>query len=853
MRATHDRVRSARPGPGRFVVSGVLFLLVIIPHEVGGQIPARPAAPARPISPPAEIAGLREAPYAPLAFSRAWLAKMAKVRTRRSELKAEGRLDGMDPATLAAEGAALTGTLRVPVIAIRYSNVRAPFPNTVLAERLFGAARGDTVSYSSYWAEVSNGLLQVTGVVTPWLTLPHGARHYLPAEQHGWARYGRISEVIEEALALTDEYLDFGDFDNDGRDGVPNSGDDDGFADFVAIVYALPCGAERRDGEIWPHRAAMPPTLTRSPAANGGFIRIADYVILQAIDPLTCTPMHVGVLAHETGHALGLPDLYAYDGLWPGIGDWGLMGTGSHGEEFSPAHPSAWEKEQLGWVRVDWIDGDTATLSVPPVEREPVVYRYDVPDSSGRYLLLENRQKLGSDSHLPGEGLLLWRIEPERGELGAWNNDERRPAVGLIEAADRGEFGHVLRGHPGDPFPGDSKRTEYHSQNEPRFRLSSIAESDDGLISAHLGIDQARPSLLPRQRAVRLTALGGGLPARHTIAVDRHGGASFRFRAEAHEPWLEAASTDNSVVLRAHPGELPPGSYTDTVRLVDNAGVTATTILVSFYVATPGIGQIVATELPWSWGLAAREGRILQASFGWDPLGLRPRPRVLELWEGSTHPSTLVRIPSDALYSPAIDAAGNAWVLARANDVNHLYRLTPDGRAAVVASGFGGPGPAYGVAALPDGGVLVAEWGGQIHRIDPDGSATLMYTVNARLYQIATDSAGTIFAAMFSGDILRITPDGTTTVIPTGYGAGRLVAIAATPDGVVFAAERGGHGRVERIDPQGRREVVFQRPGAHYYGVTLEGAFLYALDLSARQLLRIPLPEAGVLAARPDS
>lgn len=413
---------------------------------VDDQLTARPAAPVRPISPPAEIAGLSERPYAPLASSRAWLAKMARVRTRRSELKAEGRLDGMDPEEAAEEGAALAGTLRVPVIAIRYSDVRAPFPNTVLAERLFGPARGDTVSYSSYWSEVSNGLLEVTGVVTPWLRLPHSARHYLPAEQHGWGRYGRISEVINHALELADKHLDFGRFDNDGPDGEPNSGDDDGFADFVAIVYALPCGARERDGEIWPHRAAMPPAATRSPAANGGFIHIADYVILRAIDPATCTPMHVGVLAHETGHALGLPDLYAYDGLWPGIGDWGLMGTGSHGEEYSPAHPSAWAKEQLGWVRVDWIDGDTKELSLSPVEREPVVYRYDVPDT-GRYLLLENRQKLGSDSHLPGEGLLLWRIEPERGELGAWNNDERRPAVGLLEAGERGEFGNVLRGH----------------------------------------------------------------------------------------------------------------------------------------------------------------------------------------------------------------------------------------------------------------------------------------------------------------------------------------------------------------------------------------------------------------------
>lgn len=851
MRAIIDRIRSADLRPGRFVVSGVfIVVLVAASGASAGQIPARPVAPARPVSPPAPIAGLAEQPYAPLAFSRAWLAKVADVRSRRSELRAEGRLDGMNPVEAAAEGAALTGTLRVPVLAVRYADVAQPFPNTVLAERLFGQGTADTVSYSSYWSEVSNGLLEVTGVVTPWLTLPHRARHYLPAEQHGWARFGRIMEVIEHALASADQYLDFGEFDNDGPDGVPNSGDDDGFVDFVAIVFALPCGDRSREGSIWPHRAAMPPIETRSRSANGGFIRISDYVILPAIDPVTCTPMHVGVLAHETGHALGLPDLYAYDGVWPGIGDWGLMGTGSHGEVHSPAHPSAWEKEQLGWVRVDWIDDDTAALTLPPVTREPVVYRYDVPDGGGRYLLLENRQKLGSDQRLPGQGMLVWRIDPERGELGAWNNDERRPAVELIEAGDRGEFGHVLRGHPGDPFPGKTQRTEYHEPGEPRFRLSSILETD-GVITAQIRTNEAIPSLLPRQGVVRMTALAGGVAARHAVAIERHGGASFGFELRTGETWLEARSAGDLVVLRARPDELPPGTYMDTVRLVDGVGATAAQILVSFYVAAPGIGQIVATELPWSWGLAARDGQILQASFGWDPLGLRPRPRVLELWEGATHPATLSRIPSDALYSPAIDATGDAWVLAWADGENHLYRLTPGAGAEIVASGFGS-GPAYGVAALPDGGVLVAAWDGRMYRIDRDGSVALRYTVNARLYQIATDAEGTVFAALYSGDILRIAPDGLSSVIPTGYGEGRLVAVAATPDGSVFAAERGGQGRIERIDAAGHREVVFQRSGAQFYGVTVDGAFLYALDLATRELLRIPLPEAGILANQPE-
>jgi hypothetical protein len=80
------------------------------------------------LAPPAPIMGLSDArPLLPLEFSRAWLEKVESVRTRRDELFADGRLDGMTPEQLAREGAALTGRLRIPVIPVRYSDVRVPF------------------------------------------------------------------------------------------------------------------------------------------------------------------------------------------------------------------------------------------------------------------------------------------------------------------------------------------------------------------------------------------------------------------------------------------------------------------------------------------------------------------------------------------------------------------------------------------------------------------------------------------------------------------------------------------------------------------------------------------------------
>ncbi|MGH7448172.1 MAG: hypothetical protein ACRELT_11460, partial [Longimicrobiales bacterium] len=237
-------------------------------------------------------------------------------------------------------------------------------------------------------------------------------------------------------------------------------------------------------------------------------------------------------------------------------------------------------------------------------------------------------------------------------------------------------------------------------------------------------------------------------------------------------------------------------------------------------------------------------------SYGWDQLGLRPRPRVLSLLEASSHPQTLARLAADALYSPIVDQRdGATFVLARARDSNYLYELTGNGDARILASRIGDE-PAYGAAILPDGSIAVAEWNGAINRVSRDGTVHQWMNVGYNIYQIASDAAGNLFAAMYSGDVLRVSADGERTVIATGFGPGRLVAVATTPDGAVLAAERGGHGRILRVDSDGTREFVYWSPGARFYGRAVDDGFLFALDLTHRQLLRIPLPATPSVYAR---
>jgi M6 family metalloprotease-like protein len=795
-------------------------------------------------SPPARIAGLGDAqPTVPMEFSRAWLAKVEAVRRRRQDLLAAGMLDGMDPAQAAKLGAALTGELRVLVVPVLYQDSKAPFPESALTERLFGPGHGDTVSYAGYYNEVSGGLLKVTGHVTPWVRLTHNGGYYLPKNEFGWAQFGRMAKFRHDVLQLADGGVDFTQFDNDGPDGIPNSGDDDGFVDFVVFVYALPCSGDTRSGAIWPHRGAMAPFPTHSRGANGNPIKIADYLILPAVDPQTCGPMHVGVLAHETGHALGLPDLYDYDGTSQGIGAWGLMGTGSHSARYSPTHMSAWEKEQLGWVRVDWLHPDNANIALAPVETSRRVLRYDLPDGSGNYLLMENRERLGSDKQVPGTGMLVWKIDPERGELGAWNTNELRPAVGLQQADGRHDLEHGLRADAGDPFPGSSGRHRFEFTDGGALRLSNI-ELDHGQVTANLDLAYAIPTLAATSGVVRMTAMEGTQTTSPAITIHRSEGVQGAWTPRGNSRWLRATHSGDVLMLRADASALPPGEYADTVDLkVEGDLAVAGKVVVDLQVARANGQEVVAADLPWSWGLAARNGRILQASYGWDPLGLRPRPRVLQMRDGQ-FPSTLARIPSEALYAPILGHSGEVYVIARAEGNNYLYRVETDGRAQVIST-LPGESPAYGSAMLADGTLLIADWDGHIRRVHSDGRIEPWISMKDHIYQIAADSAGDVFAASYSGNVVRVGHDGVSRLMVTGFSEGRLVAIATDASGVVYAAERGGAGRILRLGERGVREVVAQVPGAHFYGLTVDGRFLYAADLGHRQLLRIALPSSS--------
>ena len=75
-----------------------------------------------------------------------------------------------------------------------------------------------------------------------------------------------------------------------------------------------------------------------------------------------------------------------------------------------------WCKEQLGWVEVVEINDDLDAVSIEQTYSSNIVYRVNHSQIEEEYWLIENRQKIGSDTLMPAPGLTIWHINDDMAE-----------------------------------------------------------------------------------------------------------------------------------------------------------------------------------------------------------------------------------------------------------------------------------------------------------------------------------------------------------------------------------------------------------------------------------------------------
>ena len=478
--------RAISRGPGlaglRAPLALAALLAALAPAPAWGQDVVRQGRPYGIAPSEATLEILRRDPDA-FEFRRAWRQKTARVREQRAALERRSGVR-LSVAQLRSAAASVTGTFRVPVIMGLYAGRTAPYTPAQYQDRLF-ADVPTRYSATTFYREISRGLFSLDGTVTPWVSLPQDAAYYNSPSTS--ANYGRTGEYLRDALAGADGALDFGQFDNDGPDGVPNSGDDDGYVDAAAFVYpehGRSCGGPG----IWPHRWTYSswfgaPYSTNDRAAGGGMIRVDDYLIQNGVACDGTSLMGIGTFSHEMGHALGLPDLYdtyAADGDGEGAGEWDLMGSGNHNRQDYPAHMGAWSKDFLGWVGVEVFTSGRVGYTLDPVYQAGKVLRFNIAGTR-EYFLMEHRNTTGSDRYLRRAGLLVWHVDPVVIDSTRWSNRvnaHARRGVALEEADGRDDLLRgVNRSDTGDPFPGSTGRTSFGAQGTPNSHSNNGAAS----------------------------------------------------------------------------------------------------------------------------------------------------------------------------------------------------------------------------------------------------------------------------------------------------------------------------------------------------------------------------------------
>lgn len=365
----------------------------------------------------------------------------------------------------------------LPVIMGSFSDNANLFTSSDFDSVLFGA--NATGSMTDYYDEVSYGQFTVSGTVYGPYTASNTQAYYVNGDNGFGNDYPtNAAGFIVELLTASDGTIDFSQYDNDGPDGIPNSGDDDGVVDALVIIGPDADASGGDSDNFWAHQwtlaaAGAGAFTTNDAAIGGGFITVNEYMI-QASEQgsgSSNTIKPIGVFCHEFGHVLGIHDLYDGDNTSYGVGTYALMGSGSWGAswnsstEHRPVHMIAWSKAQLGWLTPIDVVG-TQTVAIPPVETSPTVYRlWDDEYQGGRYFLLENRTQTGFDADLDNNGVLIWHVNEDiryNNTVDTLRSIDLEEADGLDEIDTKSDFQD-----PADFYPGSLNITAFTDASYP--------------------------------------------------------------------------------------------------------------------------------------------------------------------------------------------------------------------------------------------------------------------------------------------------------------------------------------------------------------------------------------------------
>ncbi len=404
---------------------------------------------------------------------------MQRAKAKREQLMLEAGSEGQQRVY------PTTGTPRALVILVNFNDVKFSLGNpkktfTRMLNEEGYSDNGAVGSARDYFKESSMGKFQPLFDVYGPFDLKQKESYY-GDRLNDTVPDIRPEEMVVDACKIAfDNGVNFANYDGDG----------DGFVDNVFILYA---GVNESDGgpewTIWPHRGVLKDYTS---VYNGKIVY--DYACTSELYGRTSGDTSflcgIGTFCHEFSHVLGLVDLYdTQSGQQATVGTHSIMADGTRLKEGKcPPAYSAHERFVVGWLKPTVLNVPADSIYLEPLVKSNTAYMVSVdasnmsalaPDPNDFYLI-ENRQKIGFDSYMPGHGMLLWRIQfnPTKWYSNTVNTANPN-GVGIV-AAD----GKYTDNEAGDFFPGTSDKHEYINTTDLKvMNMKEITEHDNGLIT----------------------------------------------------------------------------------------------------------------------------------------------------------------------------------------------------------------------------------------------------------------------------------------------------------------------------------------------------------------------------------
>jgi M6 family metalloprotease-like protein len=272
------------------------------------------------------------------------------------------------------------GQIRAVMLFVDFSDLHATESMSAIYDRL--------VPHSREWlTEVSYDRVRLdVAPLERWVRMPRPLSSYGLRDGINWPEH---QDYIRDAVRAADGLVDFSPY---------------------QVVYVV---------------AAKGSDVDRSPAfqAYAGHGAMADgkelrYGATFFEDTKYSARYAANVLIHETGHILGLPDLYGtanandsnYWNAFRWAGSWDTMSWNDPG-----AHFLAWHKWKLGWLdssQLTCLEGPgELTTTLAPLARSGGLKAVVLPVGLSSAYVIEARKRIGEDAGLCEDGVLVYSVD----------------------------------------------------------------------------------------------------------------------------------------------------------------------------------------------------------------------------------------------------------------------------------------------------------------------------------------------------------------------------------------------------------------------------------------------------------